>query len=537
MPAGRPRSVARARCPKPEHKGSHTVSTGTYETKSGRRQRYRCHPLTGDAHTFTVVLTHPGPRTRNDEPPPPCPRGHVGKVHLNGTYGIRSQEPRQSYRCIPDDGSKPHKFAALLPRDHVHSGNADCASCRELRGIHRGETAVARRHTWSTRIVVRGLEKLAAGETYLSVTQWALRVEGAGKRSIKGVSDTPAAELKRRRQRWHVAADWCEAFSPVIWNDLTAKMTAETTRAREAGAQVVWLIDSTSFGGRRVQEGLNGGATGERFVLLALTEQFVGGDGINQEPRLRLVRGLPNRTTQAWQLVLSEPGYAPDFVVSDADAGQLGAVASLFPQAVIIPCLFHLRRSLEDSLADVPAAYIGPRNNRELHPSLRAHLSKMTGREHVKDPAGIALWWNQWEDLHRQLGVPTDRLYRQRDQRELIMLAAASSLRTHPKLPLSVGALEATQNTVIRPAFAGRAAGFGNVERTNALLDLIVARQRFVFDDLNHVADLLRGDVLAADGTATPVRWVEDPQPKRVKYASLRDPGLVLDLAEQRGFL
>lgn len=45
--------------------------------------------------------------------------------------------------------------------------------CEELRGVHRGETAVARRHTWSTRIVVRALERLTAGETYASVSQWA----------------------------------------------------------------------------------------------------------------------------------------------------------------------------------------------------------------------------------------------------------------------------------------------------------------------------------------------------------------------------
>src|SRR5690606_36266008 len=115
----------------------------------------------------------------------------TGAVYRNGPYATRPQKKRQSYRCVPDDGSKPHKFTTVLPRDHVHAGNEDCAECRELRGVHRGETAVARRHSWSTRVVVRGLERLAGGETYVAVSQWALRVEGGGQRKRQtGAPDT-----------------------------------------------------------------------------------------------------------------------------------------------------------------------------------------------------------------------------------------------------------------------------------------------------------------------------------------------------------
>lgn len=444
------------------------------------------------------------------------------------------------YRCIPEDGSKPHKFTAPLPRDHVHSGNQDCAECRELRGIHRGETTIARRHSWSTRIVVRGLEKLAQGETYTSVSQWALRLEGTGKRRRTppgGDADTPV-KSRSPGKRWHIAADWCEAFSPVIWEDLNARLEAEARHARAAGAQIVWLIDSTSFGGRRrAEDGQNGGSPSERFALLSVAEQFVGGTGVDQRARLRLVRALPNRTSQAWQLTLAEVGYAPDVVVSDADQAQLGAAFSLFNQVAIIPCLFHLRRALEDSLADLPQAFLGTRHERRLRPELREHLGNMSRREHVRDRNVISKWWDDWTDLHIQAGIPIDRLARQRDRYENVMLGAASLLQREPNLPLSVGALEAMQNTVVRPTIARRASGLANIERTNALLDLIVAGQRFAFDDLNRVADLLRADALIDHGHSTPLRWVEDPQPKRATYSSLRDPALVLDLAEQRGFL
>ncbi|HPU38215.1 MAG TPA: hypothetical protein PLS63_01490, partial [Microthrixaceae bacterium] len=96
----------------------------------------------------------------------------------NGKYGSKTPKPRQRYRCTPADGSKPHAFTPPLPRDHVHENAEDCAHCEELRGVHRGDTAVARRHSWSSRIVARGLEKLAEGSTYADVGRWALRVTG-----------------------------------------------------------------------------------------------------------------------------------------------------------------------------------------------------------------------------------------------------------------------------------------------------------------------------------------------------------------------
>ena len=56
MPPGRPRYKPKARCPKPEHRGSATYAGGVYTTKTGRRQRYRCLPLVGHKYSFSVVL-------------------------------------------------------------------------------------------------------------------------------------------------------------------------------------------------------------------------------------------------------------------------------------------------------------------------------------------------------------------------------------------------------------------------------------------------------------------------------------------------
>jgi hypothetical protein len=91
---------------------------------------------------------------------------------------MQTTTPRQRYRCTPLDGSKSHTFTPPLPREHVHDNGEDCAYCEEVRGVHHGDTAVARRHTWSTKTVARGLEMLAGGSTYADVGRWALRSTG-----------------------------------------------------------------------------------------------------------------------------------------------------------------------------------------------------------------------------------------------------------------------------------------------------------------------------------------------------------------------
>lgn len=106
---------------------------------------------------------------------PPCQEHAGSKVIRNGTYGVRTPRPRQRYRCFPADGSKPHSFTPALPREHVHPAEGGCPECEELRGVHHGETAVARRHSWPTRLVARALAQLSQGGSYADTSRQALR--------------------------------------------------------------------------------------------------------------------------------------------------------------------------------------------------------------------------------------------------------------------------------------------------------------------------------------------------------------------------
>jgi hypothetical protein len=86
----------------------------------------------------------------------------------------------------------------------------------------------------------------------------------------------------------------------------------------------------------------------------------------------------------------------------------------------------------------------------------------------------------------------------------------------------------------IDPLLERRRTGFGNIERTNHLLDLVVALEHGAFDNLAEVARQLRDDATGHGGWTVPLRDVADPRPAG-GYSSLRDPTLLAEVAKQRG--
>lgn len=540
-----------------DHPRSHVVAVGSRETASGLRRDYRCTPVVGNPHKFSVrVGADARAATARWSPPPPCSAHLDSKVIRYGTYGSKTSRPRQRYRCVPADGTKPHTFTPSLPRDHVHEDAEHCGHCEELRGVHRGETAVARRHTWSTRVVVRGLEQLAAGASYAEVGRWAQRVTGTTRARAKApVPETDVAKGKRTspaakaaRNAWHIGADWVEAFSPVIYEPVESRLRSEAYADRERldemrsngevleRPQVVLVDDVPVYGRDLDQRGKSRRDAG--FYVLAAAETLWTPDGPGG--RLRLVRAMAKSSTPAWLLLFDELGYDPDFIVADAGTGILAAVSRHFDpsRTKFIPSMWHLNQRIEKALADTRGAHTATPGGRALLRPISDHLRGLRrDGPALADSTAWTAWWDELEALLAVHKLPLDKVRTQRKNNEARMALVLDDLARYPDVPVSTGGLETLIAKHVKPMLAMRRTSFGNLERTNLLFDLAVAAHHGAFDDPADVAALLRADTAATDGWTVALRSIADPRPRRGSYSSLRDTTLLSDIAEARGLL
>jgi len=665
------------------HPGAVVVSFGTRELASGPHRRYRCTQPGGERHLFDVPLDDGGqPVVRSWSPPPACADHPASKVIRNGTYGVRTPQPRQRYRCFPSDGSKAHGFTPPLPRHHVHEHEHGCAECEELRGIHHGETAVARRHSWPTRIVARALAQLADAGSYADVSRQALAAaelaatrhealvreglsveqadaivgaelaatdrgeaqpsvaealtepgevvgdtasmaaiaddrgryrrtrrpkskpaEGAADADVATAAaaatpdpgETPPAEepaaaaagpggageaapaaaaetTKPKRKRsassaesanaWHIAADWTEAFGPLVFEPIEARLREQalTERARldalrAAGQpllrpQVLVLDDVPVYG--RDRSGSGKSRRDDGFFLLVAAEvrwrplpparpdddPFAIEPADVPELKLRLVRAMPKSNTPAWRLVLDELGYDPDFVVADAGTGIARAIDEHYnpERTTFIPSLWHVGQAIRTGLAATRGALVPvPGGGKEPLPSLREHLAQLGRDRAIADEATWKAWWNELERICLTEHVPLDKMRTRRRNYEVPFANAIRQLDGQPGVPVSTGGLETLIAKRVQPMLAMRRTSFGNIERTNRLFDLLIAREHGAFIDLGDVITLLRDDATPEGGWAVPLRDIADPRPRKGRYTSLRNNLLITELAESRG--
>lgn len=548
-----------------------------------------------------------------------------------------------------------HTYTPPLPRDHVHPHNHNdhCDECDELRGIHNGDTAVARRHGWSTRIVARGLDKLAHGASYASVSQWAVEATGqqrtrarpgadgtktdaeldaeiaqrARERRRKQRTKTPSATAspdddpflvqpdpaggagesgadssgedaderaphvseatRRARNLWHIAADWVEAFAPVIYDPVAEELDAAAKRERQRldaeiarrakrkggpsqpleRPQVVFVDDVPVYGQdpkTRTRSRRDAGY----FVLVVAELHWVQRRPVAPAPKakrkghaqaapdaavanvddgepqwttvtkLRLLRVMAKSNTPAWRLVFAELGYEPDFIVADAGTGIKAAIDAHFDKrrTVFIPSLYHLSEKVKLAFKDVPGAFESSASGKRFIKPLHDHFAKLSRFSGVLDSA--AAWKGWWDELERIIAankLPRDTVKAKRKTYEPAMATALGALGRNPLVPLTTGGLETLIARKVKPLLAMRRTSFGNLERTNHLFDLVVAEQHGAFNNLSDVAAKLRHDGHANDGWTVPLRSVSDPRPPKGSYSSLRDTTLLDTLAIERG--
>lgn len=308
---------------------------------------------------------------------------------------------------------------------------------------------------------------------------------------------------------------------------------------RRANPQVLLLDDIPVYG--RVGGGKS--RRDEGFFLLVAAEVQWGPEPENpfdfpdRKLRLRLIRAMPKSNAAAWRLVLDELGYDPDFVVADAGTGIYRAIESHYDptRTVFVPSLWHVADAVRTGLADTKGALVKlPGGGKEPLPELRTHLGLLS-RDVIATEESWVTWWDQLEEICRAKHLPLDRIRRRRRNYEAKFLAAIAALDGYPHVPVSTGGLETVMARQVQPMLALRRTGFGNIERTNRLFDLVVAREHGAFDDLTDVVNLLRADANTAGGWTVPLRDIADPRPLDGRYSSLRDSLLITELAESRG--
>ena len=550
MAGGRPRKdgVERPACPWPGHKTRDVALHGTVKAKDGTitRRRYLCSPGTTGEHSFSVRVAPDGnlappmpalpagvdvrrvDTRRPYVPPEPCPQHHGSTVTRHGTYksGLGS---RQRYQCTPVgwveghkrpdyDGPARHVFTPVLPRAHVEGDDA-CPHCAELRAINRGDTVVARGHTATTSQIATALARLGKGESYGAVSVW---LQGELR---------PRGPSKAKKDAYRRAADIVEVFSPVLWADWLDEVRAADAERVASGTRVprVVIVDDLPIFDKATRQRRQQ----QRCAILGLAEVILNPvTGTLRTTRLRLLRAYPNHSTSAYTLLLDELGYTPDYVIADGGKGIEPAVKALAERTgedvTFITSAYHVREQLRRVIAKARRAKAAFRPG-DL--ATRVESFEPTGSREAWEG-----WWSDYERrLHAQ-GVPRSGWpVRARAESYERTAAQLDALAPWPQIPRSTGHLEDLLTRYVKASIKPRARGFGNLARTNALLDLIVLRANGYLDDHARIVAVLRADAAehaaATAGFAPPVRSITDPGMQR----SLLDESILDALITARG--
>lgn len=568
----RPR-VPAAKCPDPVHRGSSVVADGLRREGGSTWQRYRCTPQRGKQHRFHV-LVDAGTIGQAGSPsihfPPACPEHPGATVRRAGFYG-KGPKQRQRYSCAPLDGARPHTFTPPLSREVVDYGHEDCSTCEELLSPHRGALTGARHTPWQLTIYARALEALSRGASYSSVSVEMRAARDHLSRHSHDVPALPASAVfvgdrpssynaQQGKKAWHLAGDLVEQYSPLIYS-----RTMERVQQREAEQRarndawleehpgqlvpypITYVLDEVPIWAR---DRSSSNRPKIAWTILAAVEvTWRPGPTPTSVPvrenRLRLARGFGIGDTNAWRLLLDELGTTPDVIVADAADAIAAAIRAQYqPGAVtVMPSLYHLHKNLRATLVNERRTSTTVEGHRIPRPEVAKFLDVLTRDELANMPvADWHAWWDNLIEAVAELGAPTEKVIAQRRTYEQRVLVALPLLREQPHLPASNAAIENRFRATLEPFLVNRKHLFRNIARTNALLDLAVARAHGAFTDLDDIARLIRNDNEKHGGWAPTPRAITDPQPfidtgyerGPRRYSSLRSAALVADLAEQR---
>lgn len=563
------RSGHYARCPRPGHSDGTVQSRGLRTDGTGIWRRYSCRRPNGEQHTFRVMVLGSEATEPRSVPGacPACPEHPDSRVVRAGTYRSGGAR-RQRYQCHPLDEGKVHQFTPPLARQAVSLGDA-CTRCDELLSPHHGPIAAARHTPWTLTGIVKALNDLSLGESYANVSL-ALRAQrDAAREHLKtehnidalgpvpttlAVSSSPSHSRSQKKNAWRVAADLVEQYSPLLFGEVETQLqqTAQSQRAANdllletdpnatLETPLVYVLDELPIWTRS-----NGIKRPSWNVLTVAEVQWKQPNDPfllpQRDSRLRVARAFPRSNADAWQLVFDELQVRPDFIVADYGTGLQTAIKAYYGSTVgVVPSLWHVHRNLRDVLLELPHTTYLEGKERVLIDPLRKHLSQLARDELLgRTSTDIASWWDELEALVADLPAPVSTIKTQRDMHEPRLIDALPILHANPHVPASNAAVENRIRNLLKPFLENRSHLFGNQERTNRLLNLLVCREAGTFTDLDALALRIREFNETNGGWAPAPRQIIDRQPPTSTapakpFRSLKSHNVVARLAKDRG--
>jgi len=553
----------------PTHRDGVVRAKGVRKSSAGTWRRYLCKRPTGEKHQFQVMVDETATPQPKAAPPPTCPEHPDSHVKRAGTYGKRGR--RQRYLCTPVDG-KPHQFTPPLSREAVADGDS-CARCDELLSPHHGPVTAARHTPWTLAGIAQALNDLSQGASYANVSL-ALRSQRDEARThlheahgieftvtttlVPTASTTTSYSRKERRNAWRVAADLVEQYSPPLFAEVDARYRAEAQAMRDRNdaaladnpdaplrEPLVYVLDDHPI---LVPTGEDDRKRPAWHVLTVAEVLWRSGDDPfalpQRDTRLRLARAYPRTNADAWKLALDELGVRPDFVVADAGTGLQAAVKAFYGEQVgVVPSLWHIQQNLRDALAKLQNTTYVDGDERVLVDPLRKHLGLLAREELIgRTEADIVKWWDDLLTIVASLPAPVSSIITRRELHQPRLIAALPILTANPHVPASNATVENRIRNALKPFLENRSHLFGNAERTNRLLNLIVCRDAGVFTNLDTLALRIRQMNEANGGWAPAPRQILDKQPPATtsrtrRYSSLKSRGVVSKLAKEKGII
>jgi hypothetical protein len=416
------------------------------------------------------------------------------------------------------DGTKPHRFAELLPRELRRDDPGHvCAQCETAPAVFEGPQH-PRNYEMPSRVIAAALMAVGTGDSYANASKTA-------RRSARRAKRWPAASRKRPNRRGGngtLVADWVGSFTSAVTGPVFES---------ESWPEVV-ALDELTFGTTYATRGPGRRKLKTQWVVFGAYGHPRYGTG--ELFRLGVSGRLDHKAAAQW--LTSIPGR-PKYVVADGSKMWPKAVALAWPPVVdpatgeiledtprMLPCQYHLRQLLEQQLR--AASIIPPRDagawrapnsgpkrtgtgqRKELR--VRAAEPGWYGQHSIAlasypDPgkhplvvaAGRAFWSvERWDEMLAlavkwQANSVANWMARQGWVRDAIANHA-------PGLPKSIGGLE-NQLARVRTLLHDRRLVLRNQVRTQHLLDLMTLNQRGLANQDDYAARI-RAHLSAHEG-------------------------------------